>query len=110
MEGRLNDRLGSLEKRLDHMEAVFTEQLDLITKTQQELPDQLQAKLYERLGKSEASLKVGLKEATQRSDDGLASLQESLEMMRKLLEGKQKLLAVDLRKEMGKVKKMVILT
>ncbi|XP_072038122.1 uncharacterized protein [Amphiura filiformis] len=106
----ISNKIESIEKKVTDMETSFTNQMDLMTKSHQDLPARLDAKICEKLSASETSIGQQLEDSKKRSDHGLASLQESLETMRSVLEGKQKLLADDLRKEMSNMKKLVVLT
>lgn len=109
VEKQLRTRIEHLEKKLNEMESNFNHQMDHMTKSHRELPDRMESKMREKISASETTLRKDISEVMKRSDHALASLQESLETMRALLEGKQKLLADDLRKEMIKNKKLQVL-
>ncbi|XP_041464709.1 protein FAM81A-like [Lytechinus variegatus] len=110
MEESYKKKMGAVEKQLEKLE---TEQQDTkshvaseLKNMRREFEDTLQAEQV----RLERKLRALIEQFRKENTEGLKSLSESLTSLRAVLEGKQTLIAEEIRGEMANMKKLVVVT
>ncbi|XP_072167510.1 protein FAM81A-like [Diadema setosum] len=110
VEESLQKKIASLERRQEKLETELREAKSESKAGLREVQRTSESTLQNELLRVERRLRAVVEEAQGEISGGLEALKESLTSLRAVLEGKQVLLAEELRAEMARMKKLVVVT
>ncbi|XP_071964813.1 uncharacterized protein [Antedon mediterranea] len=106
---RQSEHILKLQSKIENLETVVHQQQEEIQNLQS-LETRVNSQLRNNNKRLLQSLEERTKQMQKENFEGFKTLQQSMATMQSVLDGKRRLLAEEVRKEMGKVKKLVVLT